>query len=380
MNSLLFPLRAAGWLSTSSDLVPSVSLRKGLRLRGRQHSVLPPIITLLLTILFVIPCATARADTKGDIAAALDKGLLLSDDVKSKIDEFTDPLKRLSDTYSALADAVAGGKNPAKPAAPYSAKDLANRLSSAASTLSKASMLPVLAPGNYSVSLDDLRSCSTQDAAIGRLHDYSSAFDTEVAKGADSVAFLNAYVAAVLSVDHDVQDLVHLFGVLAATPGEVDGYFFLDHWQDLSEVDHSLSDLLNVAREQLARVTANQAAIQTQADSLRSNLTLIHPGSCVLVGNWNGTCTLVGLGFTSHGSLSMGDQSGQAATYTLAGVSIPANTVAVTGKTHLSMTMGHPIPANFQGDFNTQYTQFTGMESGGNVKASYQCKFAGSGH
>jgi hypothetical protein len=334
-----------------------------------------------LLVLVIFSFVHARADTKGDIITALDKGVLLSADVKSKIDQFTDPLKELSDSYSALGDAVAEGNHPAKPAAPYSAEDLADRLTSAASTLNGMSLLPVLAPGNYGVSLDDLRSCSTQDATIARLHDYSAAFDVEVAKGADTVAFLNAYVAAILSVDHDIQNLVHIFGVAAAsTPGELDGYFSLDHWQDLSKVDHSLTELLDVARGQLARVTANQAAIQTQADSLRSNLTLIHPGSCVLVGNWSGHCTLVGLGLTSAGSLSMGDQAGQTATWTLVSTSIPANTVAVTGKTHLSMTMGHPTPANFQGDFNVQYTQFTGTEFGGNVRVSYQCKFSGSGH
>lgn len=328
----------------------------------------------------LILCCVSRAlaqDTTGDVKAALSKGIELSQNFKDAADQFTGPFEQISDAYSTLADAVVGGHNPAKPSSPYSIDALTSKAETAASTLNSADLLPVIAPGNYSVSIDDLRGCSTQDPSLGRLNAYAAAMDQEIIDGQNTVNYLIAYGKAVDSVAGYVQVLEHDAGVLAATPNEFDGYF-IGKWSELSTLDAALAKMHNAASSQLIRVQANVSGLQTQTANLHANLNLIRPGSCVLIGQWSGTCRMVNLGIPANGTLTLNNQSGQQGSFTLAGGQINANNPTVSSKTHLNMTLG-PGKFAFQGDFSAQYSQFSGTFAGpGNI--SYKCSLNGSGH
>lgn len=342
-------------------------------------SSLSMVLQLVWAILIILSCKSVASaqDAVTDVESALSKGIQLSQQFKDIADQFTGPLKTYSNTYTELADAVVGGHNPPKPATPYSIDDLTNKVEAAANTLSSTDLLPTITPGDYTVSINDLRGCSTQDVALGKLHNFATAMDKEVADGQGTVSYLAAYGKAADSIYAYVRELEHDSGVLAATPNAFDGYF-IGKWSELSSLETAIGHLQNAARAQLNRVQANVSALQTQAGNLHSNLSLIKPGSCVLAGQWSGVCTVTNFGIKSNATLVLNDASGQQGSFTLAGAQIPANNPAISSKTHFNATLG-PTNKPLQGDFNTQYSQFNGSLAGpGNI--TYQCALSGSGH
>jgi hypothetical protein len=342
------------------------------------YTRLPRVLQVAIATMLVLSGTSGASgqDTVTDVESSLSKGIELSQQFKDTADQFTGPFETYTDTYAKLADAIVGGRNPPKPAVPYNIDDLTNKIEAAASTLSSANLLPTITPGDYTVSINDLRGCSTQQDALGKLNSFAAAMDKEVADGQGTVGYLTAYGKATNSVYAYVQDLQHDSGVLAATPNEFDGYF-IGKWSELSSLETAIAHLQNAARDQLNRVQANVSALQTQSGNLHSNLTLIRPGSCNLAGQWNGTCTMTNLGLKSNAELSLSDASGQQGTFTLAGVQISLNNPSISSKTHLNAALG-PKNNPLQGDFNTQYSQFNGTQTGpGNI--SYKCSLSGSG-
>jgi hypothetical protein len=344
-----------------------------------SHSVTRHCLHWTVLVLIIVSSASfARAqETIGDVEAALSKGIELSQTFKDAADQFTGPLEQVTDSYTKLADAVVGGHNPPKPATPYSIDDLSNKAEAAASILNAANLLPAITPGDYTVSIDDLRGCSTQDAALAKLNEYAAAMDKEVTEGQNTISYLTAYGNAANSIYAYIQELEHDSGVLAATPNEFDGYF-IGKWSDLSSLSTAIAHMQDAARDQLKRVQSNVSALQTQVGNLHSNLNLIRPGSCLLIGQWSGTCTMVNLGLTSSGTLMLSNSSGQQGSFTLASTLITANSPSISTKTHLNMTLGQS-KSPFQGDFNAQYSQFTGTLAGPGT-ISYKCNLNGAGH
>jgi len=151
--------------------------------RSRKSRCSVAVLLFLLFLQNTMFPDVALADTKEDVINALRDGIEISKDFKEKADAFTEPMETLTDAYAELAEAVAGGKHPKKPTTPYSIDDLVSKVDSLASQIETFPPPPIKDTSMYSVSIDMLLSCSTQDDAMARLHAFADGMDDVVNEG-----------------------------------------------------------------------------------------------------------------------------------------------------------------------------------------------------
>jgi hypothetical protein len=253
----------------------------------------------------------AAAGGPDDIYPQLQNGVDIAIDIKAKLDEILGPTQTAFDTtmdlYSKLADAVVGNQHPPKPEHPYSIDGFAFAVDAAATRLAAANFNPqVLNPSQYSVSFDQLSGCRTQRSALDRLNGYGAAMDRAAADGQGTLQALNARLNVVTKFEALAREFSEV--ALRASAGSALEWnvYFASAWWDLDQhLVPAFANLRSVLKQQIATVTKNVAALQTQSGNLKANLKLITPGSCLLGGSWSGTCTTQGTGKQATTTLTL---------------------------------------------------------------------------
>ena len=320
------------------------------------------------------------ADTKTDVVNALSDGVVISAQLKQEMSVLTDSIESLSDSYTKLADALAGGKHPNKPPAPFSIDGFASKIDTLASQIEAVQPPAIKDTSSYSVSGDSLADCSTQDGALQKLHAYADGLDEVIAMGKADLGYAQQYGTAVNIVYSNVVSLQHDFGIMASTPNEMDG-FFVGQWSELDGVLKAISRLQNANTNYIGRMSANLSDMQTRSNNLRSNLTLFPPQSCLLVGSWSGTCVMAVSGITSSATVFLNRVGYQQdGTFSFLGTGFPGSNPHINSKTSLVFPFGKNNGAVLSGSFDPQYSHFSGsVVISSPIHASYSCKLAGAG-
>jgi hypothetical protein len=337
-------------------------------------------VTVLLPLFFLQNTMfpnISLADTKEDVINALRDGIEISKDFKEKADAFTEPMETLTDTYAELAEAVAGGKHPKKPAIPYSVDDLVSKIDKLASQIETVPPPAIKDTSMYSVSIDMLLSCSTQDDAMARLHAYADGMDEVVSEGTADLQYAQQYSTA---VNANLVKLNTAFGSLAWGPALDE--FFTGKWQETNEAISAVSHLQEANKGRIERMNANIADMRTRANNLRSNLNLLPPSGCVLTGSWRGTCVMAVSGIKSSSTIVL-NKSGyqQEGTFGFVGGSFPGASPKITNKHTLTFPFGKNNMGTLSGTFDNRFAQFNGSVAiNGPFRANYSCNLSGSGN
>ena len=340
-------------------------------------------VAILLPLIFLQNTMfpdVALADTKEDVINALRDGIEISKDFKEKADAFTEPMETLTDTYAELAEAVAGGKHPKKPTVPYSIDDLVSKVDNLASQIEAVPPPAIEDTSMYSVSIDMLLSCSTQDDAMARLHAYADGMDEVVNEGTVDIQYAQQYSTAVNAIYANLIRLNTAFGSLASGPALDE--FFTGKWQETNDAISAVSHLQNANKARIDRMNANIADMRTRANNLRSNLNLLPPNGCVLTGTWRGTCVMAVSGIKSASTIVL-NKSGyqQEGTFGFVGGSFPGASPKITNKHTLTFPFGKNNMGALSGTFDNQFAHFNGnVAINGPFRASYSCTLSGSGN
>lgn len=299
----------------------------------------------------------------GDIYPALEQGILLNANFKAVANEISDPFDIILETYTKLADAIANNRNPEKPSTPYSIDGLAAQIDQASNTLASLPLNPVVDVTPYTVSLTELASCVTQDSAINKLHQYADAMDRAVAEAQANLDYLAKLRKAIIELNSTAQAFSKAAAIGASTP-ELDWTeYFSSAWWDLDQhLSPAIAHLDNTARSEIAQITTNMDRMQLQSENLKSNLQLLKPNWCILGGTWTGRCVIDQFGFKMPASLSLTNSGTQGGALTLDGTIMSTQSVAISSKVNLTVTMGQAgvPPRIFQGAFDNTYQKFIG--------------------
>jgi hypothetical protein len=292
------------------------------------------------------------------ILPVLMNAIQISSDFKHTADEIATPFDATLETYDKLAQAVTGGEKPPKPTTPYSIDGFAAQIETAAETLDVATAAPVIDASQYSVSLQQLASCVTQDGALSTLHSYADAMDQAIASAQTNLDYLNALRQTVSQLNSDAQIFAKAAAIGASTP-DLDwlGYFSSAWWDLDQHLSPAIAHLNNAVTKQIQSITTNKQRIETQDANLKSNLQLLQPNWCILGGNWSGQSVMDQFGLKAQASLSLTNNGTQDGTFTYNNTPMQPRSVSLTGRVNLTVTLGG---STLQGTFDSKYQQFVG--------------------
>jgi len=139
----------------------------------------------------------------------------------------------------------------------------------------------------YTVSLSDLKSCSTREASINKLRGFLQELKDARKRGDAGLIQLGASLSEADKARVALKYLIDVHEKLASIP--VYGSIFAWDWFELNtDVSASLSDLTSALKSQQKKLQGELAKLNLYIPNLEGNLTLFDPATCSVVGKWEG--------------------------------------------------------------------------------------------
>lgn len=284
--------------------------------------------------------------------------------------------KNFTDATHAASDALLKDP-PAPPSKIYNWDDLANNFRSAAKKLESAPLPTEFDQARYSVSLEEYRSCKTQEGAINKLYALVSELDSAVENSKEAINTISAREDNLRASYEAFDYLLSIHEQLLELPFYQQA--FLGDWFSLeTNLKPALADLDGSLKAVRRRIENELPKVTSGAANLRSNLSWIDTNSCVLVGDWHVRCDpfsaepfrfdfhLIDSGTKQVSAVWLETYSDENGVSTTTATELTNHVLAIRKRTQLEVkfTLGDdPAPFIFNGTFSPDYSAISGTFS-----------------